>query len=103
MSKQSNRFTKIDLDAIPPSQTLQALEIETATQFYNTITSKFSEKQESPDHEVDEKHANQDSRKKCHELMLKWINLLENATYMPVEHIQKEREYSIMWRTSFKN
>ena len=28
--------------------------------------------------------------------------MLDNATYMPCEHIQKEKEYGIPWRTAFK-
>ena len=35
--------------------------------------------------------------------MQRWITLLDNATYMPVEHIQKEKEYGIKWRTAFKD
>jgi len=30
------------------------------------------------------------------------VTLLDNATYMPCEHIQKEKEYGIPWRTAFK-
>ena len=30
------------------------------------------------------------------------MTLLDNATYMPCEHIQKEKEYGIFWRTAFK-
>ena len=30
------------------------------------------------------------------------MTLLDNATYMPCEHIQKEKEYGIPWRTAFK-
>ena len=30
------------------------------------------------------------------------MTLLDNATYMPCEHIQKEKEYGITWRTAFK-
>ena len=28
--------------------------------------------------------------------------MLDNATYMPKEHIQKEKEYGIPWRSAFK-
>ena len=28
--------------------------------------------------------------------------MLDEATYMPVEYIQKEKEYGITWRTAFK-
>ena len=34
--------------------------------------------------------------------MLRYITLLDNATFMPSEHIQKEKEYGITWRTAFK-
>ena len=27
---------------------------------------------------------------------------MDNATYMPCEHIQKEKQYGIPWRTAFK-
>ena len=30
------------------------------------------------------------------------MTLLDNATYMPCEHVQKEKEYGIPWRTEFK-
>ena len=43
-----------------------------------------------------------DSRKICQDHMVRWVALLDNATYMPIEHIQKEREFSIKWRTAFK-
>ena len=35
-------------------------------------------------------------------LMERYVTLLDNATYMPIEHIQKEKEYGIPWRTTFK-
>ena len=34
--------------------------------------------------------------------MERFVTLLDNATYMPIEHIQKEKEYGIAWRTCFK-
>ena len=34
--------------------------------------------------------------------MQRFVRLLDNATYMPLEHIQKEKEYGIPWRSSFK-
>ena len=34
--------------------------------------------------------------------MGRYIVLLDNATFMPSEHIQKEKEYGITWRTAFK-
>ena len=30
------------------------------------------------------------------------MTLLDNVTYMPIEHIQKEKEYGIPWRSAFK-
>ena len=38
----------------------------------------------------------------CQSVMKRYIHLLDKATYMPVEHIQKEREYGVTWRTAFK-
>lgn len=38
----------------------------------------------------------------CQQLMERYVTLLDNATYMPIEHIQKEKEYGIPWRTTFK-
>ena len=38
----------------------------------------------------------------CQDLLQRWIQLLDNATYMPGEHIQKEKEYGIKWRSAFK-
>ena len=35
-------------------------------------------------------------------MMERFILLLDNATYMPSEHIQKEQEYGIPWRSAFK-
>lgn len=35
-------------------------------------------------------------------MMQRYLTLLDNATYMPSEHIQKEKEYGIPWRTAFK-
>ena len=34
--------------------------------------------------------------------MQRYIILLDNATYMPAEHIQKEKEYGIVWRGALK-
>ena len=34
--------------------------------------------------------------------MDRYVTLLDNVTYMPIEHIQKEKEYGIPWRTTFK-
>lgn len=38
----------------------------------------------------------------CEGVMNRYITLLDNATFMPSEHIQKEKEYGITWRTAFK-
>ena len=42
------------------------------------------------------------SRQYCSDMMQRYITLLDNATYMPTEHVQKEKEYGIQWRTAFK-
>ena len=34
--------------------------------------------------------------------MRRFVTLLDNAIYLPVEYIQKEKEYGIPWRTAFK-
>ena len=38
----------------------------------------------------------------CTKMMERYIDVLDNATYMPCEHIQKEKEYGITWRSAFK-
>lgn len=38
----------------------------------------------------------------CQQIMQRYVTLLDNATYMPAEHIQKEREYGIVWRSALK-
>ena len=43
-----------------------------------------------------------DARDYCSKVMDRFIDLLDNATYMPNEHIQKEKEYGIPWRSAFK-
>ena len=43
-----------------------------------------------------------DAREYCQGIMQRYITLLDNATYMPCEHIQKEKEYGIPWRSAFK-
>lgn len=43
------------------------------------------------------------ARSYCEQIMQRYITLLDNATFMPSEHIQKEKEYGITWRTAFKN
>ena len=43
-----------------------------------------------------------DAREYCQKIMQRYITLLDNATYMPCEHIQKEKEYGIPWRSAFK-
>ena len=42
------------------------------------------------------------SRQFCQAMMHRFTTLLDNATFMPVEHIQKEKEYGIPWRSAFK-
>lgn len=42
------------------------------------------------------------SRDFCHALMQRFVKLLDNAAYMPLEHVQKEKEYGIPWRSAFK-
>ena len=34
--------------------------------------------------------------------MQRFVVLLDNAAYMPLEHVQKEKEYGIPWRSAFK-
>jgi len=43
-----------------------------------------------------------EARKFCQALMQRYVTLLDNATYMPIEHVQKEKEYGIPWRSAFK-
>lgn len=42
------------------------------------------------------------AREYCDQVMQRYINILDDATYMPNEHIWKEKEYGIPWRTEFK-
>jgi hypothetical protein len=42
------------------------------------------------------------ARAYCEGVMHRYISLLDSATFMPSEHIQKEKEYGITWRTAFK-
>ena len=42
------------------------------------------------------------AREYCDKVMFRYITLLDNGTFMPSEHIQKEKEYGITWRTAFK-
>ena len=34
--------------------------------------------------------------------MQRFISVLDKATYMPAEFVQKEKEYGLAWRTAFK-
>lgn len=43
-----------------------------------------------------------DAREWCDSFIQRYIVLLDNATYMESEHIQKEKEYGITWRSAFK-
>ena len=38
----------------------------------------------------------------CKTIMDRYFALLDNITYMKHEHIQKEKEYGITWRSAFK-
>lgn len=38
----------------------------------------------------------------CMKVMQRYIDILDDATYMPNEHIWKEKEYGIPWRSEFK-
>ena len=42
------------------------------------------------------------ARSYCAAMMQRYVTLLDCATFMPSEHIQKEKEYVITWRTAFK-
>ena len=53
------------------------------------------------DHQVDPASV-VDARDYCQGIMQRYITMLDNATYMPCEHIQKEKEYGIPWRSAFK-
>ena len=44
----------------------------------------------------------QEARSYCSKMMERYICILDNATYMQCEHIQKEKEYGIPWRSAFK-
>lgn len=43
-----------------------------------------------------------DAREYCDSIMQRYIVVLDNATFIPCEHIQKEKEYGIIWRSAFK-
>lgn len=43
-----------------------------------------------------------DAREYCKIIMDRFFTLLDTVTYMKHEHIQKEKEYGIPWRTAFK-
>ena len=42
------------------------------------------------------------ARDYCDSIMKRYIKLLDIATYMPSEHVWKEKEYGIPWRSEFK-
>ena len=44
-----------------------------------------------------------DARVFCTKIMERYICVLDNATYMPCEHVQKEKEYGLPWRCAFKD
>jgi hypothetical protein len=43
-----------------------------------------------------------DAREFCDNTMHRYFLLLDNAFCMPNEHVQKEKEYGIAWRSAFK-
>jgi hypothetical protein len=43
-----------------------------------------------------------DAETHCKCIMDRYFTLLDNITYMKHEHIQKEKEYGITWRSAFK-
>ena len=43
-----------------------------------------------------------DAATHCKSIMDRYFTLLDNITYMKHEHIQKEKEYGITWRSNFK-
>lgn len=53
------------------------------------------------DMQIDRDHC-VEARVFCQAMMQRFVRLLDNATYMPIEHIQKEKEYGIPWRSAFK-
>ena len=38
----------------------------------------------------------------CMKVMQRYIDILDDATYMPTEYFQKEKEYGIPWRSAFR-
>jgi hypothetical protein len=44
-----------------------------------------------------------DAKDHCKIIMDRYFTLLDNVTYMKFEHIQKEKEYGIPWRSAFKD
>ena len=38
----------------------------------------------------------------CENVMKRYVTLLDTCTFMPSEHMQKEKEYGITWRSAFK-
>ena len=124
----TDRLQRQDMEA-PHNQALQTLNIDTASEFYATM-SAFSKQENDlkscPKHpnrhieyfsvemgyglcpscvyEVEglEKSSLADAKKTCTDLLARWVNLIDNATYMPVEHLFKEKDFGIRWRSAFK-
>ncbi len=48
------------------------------------------------------KQLDPETEQKLKESAEKWAKLIDNARYLGVEHIHKEKEYGIKWRTVFK-
>ena len=88
---------------IPPSQALATLRVESAANFFSTISEKLSDKNDQPDEEGRDYNTLVYARTLCKDYLERWVMLLDNATYMPGEHMQKEKEYGIKWRTAFKD
>ena len=40
---------------------------------------------------------------KIHLIHERWARVMDNASYIGVEHRHKEKEYGIKWRTAFKS
>ena len=43
-----------------------------------------------------------DAQKYCKSILDRYLDLLDNIVCMKWEHIQKEKEYGIIWRSEFK-
>jgi len=123
----SDRLNRQDLEA--EKVTIKTLGIDEAAEFYATM-SAFSKSEhdltQCPKHpnrhieyfsvelekglcpscvyEEDEidKTTLSSAKTMCDDMMKRWVNLIDNATYMPIEHLFKEKDFGIRWRTAFK-